>query len=299
MACVTFSIVARDGDSFGVAVASKFLAAGAYVPAVEASVGAVASQAFSNLAYRPAGLAHLRQGRTAAETVALLTAGDDDRETRQVGVVGRTGPGATFTGASCLPWAGGRSGEGYAVQGNILVGEEVVHAMETAWLAEHANAGESRSRFAWRLLRALQAGDNAGGDRRGRQSAAVLVASPAAGYGGSDLAVDLRVDDHPRPVDELLRLLSLHDFYFGQPEPACLLALEGEVLEEVTQLVSRVGFPPAGDDVHGVSQALAQWASMENLEMRYAGGPALDPVVLEFLRDKATERPSKSASPAG
>jgi uncharacterized Ntn-hydrolase superfamily protein len=291
---VTFSIVARDGDSFGVAVASKFLAAGAYVPAAEAGVGAVASQAFSNLAYRPAGLAHLRQGRSAAETVALLTAGDDDRDTRQLGVVGRSGPGATFTGANCHPWAGGRSGEGYAVQGNILAGEEVVLAMERAWLSGSAEVANTATRFAWRLLHTLEAGDLAGGDRRGRQSAALLVASPGAGYGGSDLAVDLRVDDHAQPVDELKRLLSLHDFYFGQPDPASLLALEGEILDEVVRLLGLVGFPPASGDGKAVAEALAEWASMENLEMRYAGGPTLDPVVLDFLREKAS---SGSANP--
>jgi uncharacterized Ntn-hydrolase superfamily protein len=284
---VTFSIVARDSYSFGVAVASKFLAAGAYVAAAEAGVGAVASQAFSNLAYRPAALAHLREGRSASETVALLTASDDDRESRQVGVVGRSGPGATFTGANCLDWAGGRSGEGYAVQGNILAGEEVVLAMERAWLTCPAGTVGTNNSFAWRLLHALEAGDHAGGDRRGRQSAALLVASPGAGYGGSDVAVDLRVDDHPRPLEELRRLLSLHDFYFGQPDPASSLPLEGEVLEEAARLLELLGFGPVGSSAKAVSTALAQWASMENLEMRYAGGPAVDPVVFGFLRERA------------
>jgi len=289
VAGVTFSIVARDGDGFGVAVASKFLAAGAYVPAAEAGVGALASQAFSNLAYRPAGLAYLRQGRSAAETVALLTSGDDDRDTRQLGAVGRAGAGSSFTGANCLPWAGGRSGEGYAVQGNILAGEEVVVAMERAWLAgAGADAGGGgANRFAWRLLAVLEAADQAGGDRRGRQSAAILVASPGAGYGGSDLAVDLRVDDHPRPLEELRRLLALHDFYFGQPDPACLVPMEGGLLDEVALLLAKVGFPPAGAGQPFVRRALAEWASIENLEMRYAGGPLLDPVVLSFLREKA------------
>jgi uncharacterized Ntn-hydrolase superfamily protein len=280
---MTFSIVARSGEDFGVAVASKFLAAGALVPAAEPGAGAVATQAYSNLSYRPEGLALLRQGRSAAEAVALLTAADDDRDLRQLGLVGRSGYGATFTGARCHPWAGGRSGDGYAVQGNILAGEEVVVEMERAWRSKN---GSGRP-FAWRLLAALEAGQDAGGDRRGRQSAALVVASPGGGYGGSDVAVDLRVDDHPDPVRELRRLLELHEFYFGAPDPASLVDLDGEVVEEVAELLAFVGFPPPRAGREAVSSALAEWASMENLEMRYSGGSSIDPLVLGFLREKA------------
>src|SRR3954453_5814655 len=174
---MTFSVVGRDGDAFGVAVASKFLAVGAAVPATRAAVGAVATQAHANLSYRAAGLDLLAQGREPAEVVEALTSADDGRASRQLGVVGAMGA-ATYTGEACMDWAGGRSGEDYAVQGNILVGQQVVAEMESAWAS---NAGLP---LAQRLLAALRAGDEAGGDRRGRQSAALVVARPGAGYGG-------------------------------------------------------------------------------------------------------------------
>ena len=281
---MTFSIVGRSGGEFGVAVASKFLAAGALVPAVGAGVGALASQAFSQQSYRPDGLALLREGRGAEETVAALTGADELNGHRQLGVVALSGPGASFTGEKCLPWAGGCVGDGYAIQGNILVGDKVVAEMERAWLA-----GDLLP-LARRLLAALEAGDSAGGDRRGRQSAALVVASRGAGYGGSDVAVDLRVDDHPAPVEELRRLLELHEFYFGQPDPAAAVTLEGHVLEEVRRLLASVGYPPAGAGADAVEATLAEWASMENLEMRYAGGRSLDKLVLDFLRRRGAER---------
>jgi uncharacterized Ntn-hydrolase superfamily protein len=280
---MTFSIVARSGEDFGVAVASKFLAAGALVPEAEPGVGAIATQAYGNPSYRPQGMALLRKGRSATETVALLTADDDDRDLRQVGVVGRSGYGATCTGQRCLSWAGGRSGEGYAIQGNILAGENVVAEMERAWFAGHGD----RRPLAWRLLEVLEAGDAAGGDRRGRQSAAVVVASQGGGYGGGDIAVDLRVDDHPRPVEELRRLLALHEFYFGAPDPASLVPLDAPLQEEVLGLLASIGQAPARPGTAAISSALAEWASMENLEMRYAGGEDVDPIVLEYLRKKA------------
>ena len=210
---MTFSIVARsaDGGALGVAVASKFLGAGAAVPAALADVGAVATQSYANLAYRPQALALLSTGVTAAGTVAALLAGDPGPvDHRQVGVVGATGDGATFTGGACHDWAGGAAGDGYAIQGNMQAGPAVVADMRAAWLA-----GDQVSRLAYRLLAALRAGDLAGGDRRGRQSAALLVVSRGMGYGGtSDVVVDLRVDDHPDPVTELARLLEMHTLYF-------------------------------------------------------------------------------------
>lgn len=286
LASVTFSIVGRaeGGDQVGVAVASKFLAAGALVPAVEVGTGALATQAYSNLSYRNDGLELLRSGRSADEVVALLTSADEGRELRQLGVVGRTGEGATFTGTECMPWAGGRAGDGYAVQGNILAGEAVVADMERAWLARSALP------LAWRLLETLEAGDTAGGDRRGRQSAGLIVAVRGAGYGGSNIAVDLRVDDHPAPVGELRRLLGLHDFYFAKPDPASLVSLEGELLDEVSARLASLGFRPEGAGTKGVEDALTSWASMENLEMRYTGGPSIDPLVLGFLREKSADR---------
>ncbi|MCQ4079957.1 DUF1028 domain-containing protein [Streptomyces sp. RB6PN25] len=272
---MTFSAVARsaDGDSFGVAVASKFLAVGAAVPAAEAGVGALATQAFANLAYRPEGLSLMRSGIEAAATVNRLVTADAEAQTRQLGVVTASGPGATFTGEECLPWCGGVADDGYAIQGNILTGPEVVEAMQVAWLA-----GDPATSLARRLLAVLAAGDRAGGDRRGRQSAAVLVVRPGGGYGGtSDVEVDLRVDDDPAPVEGLERLLRLHELYFTRPDPATLLDLTGDLAAEVTERLSRLGHPGEPD------AALAAWAGMENLEERLAPG-RIDPVVLDLLR---------------
>jgi uncharacterized Ntn-hydrolase superfamily protein len=274
---MTFSIVARsaDGTAFGVAVASKFLAVGAAVPAAAAGVGAIATQAYANLAYRPEGMAQLREGRSASLTLETLVAADDKRETRQVGIVDVAGAAATFTGSECNPWAGGVTGEGYAIQGNILTGPEVVAAMEEAWHA--TRAGDPLAR---RLLAVLAAGDSAGGDRRGRQSAAVLVVTPEGGYGGgSDVLVDLRVDDHAVPVGELGRLLDLHDLYFGKPDPDTLLDLSGELAIEVRRRLADLGH--VDDDLDA---ALAGWAGIENYEERLVPG-RIDPLVLAKLRE--------------
>lgn len=273
---MTFSIVARsaDGESFGVAVASKFLSVGAAVPAAAAGVGALATQSYANLAYRPDGLAMLRAGRSATDTLSELTAADEKRESRQAGIVDTTGAAATFTGADCHPWAGGVSGDGYAIQGNILAGPEVVEQMQRAWLDSEVSAPLAR-----RLQAALAAGDAAGGDRRGRQSAALLVVTPDGGYGGgSDVYADLRVDDHPRPVEELARLLDLHDLHFGRPDPDAALVLEGELAAEVKERLARLGH--TGVDLDA---ALASWAGVENYEERMLTGK-IDPLVLEKLR---------------
>jgi uncharacterized Ntn-hydrolase superfamily protein len=281
---MTFSIVARsaDGTAHGVAVASKFLAVGAAVPAGEADVGAVATQSYANLAYRPQGLALLRTGVPAAGVVAGLVAADDGRDQRQVGVVGTTGGGATFTGDGCHPWAGGVAGDGYAIQGNILAGPQVVEEMRAAWLAG------SGSTFAPRLLAALRAGDAAGGDRRGRQSAALLVVAKGLGYGGtSDVVVDLRVDDHPDPVTELARLLDVHELLFGKPDPATLLDLAGELATEVRDRLAAAGHPSTGDGPAELDAALASWAGVENLEERLVPG-RIDPLVLTHLRTTPT-----------
>jgi uncharacterized Ntn-hydrolase superfamily protein len=201
----TFSIAARDPATgeLGVAVASRFFGVGTVVPWARAGVGAVATQAFANTGYGPRGLDLLERGASPAEALAILLRADADRERRQVGLVAADGASVTYTGAGCTTWAGGRSGPGYAVQGNILTGEPVVDAMEKAFLAAPGTLAE-------RLYAALAAGDAAGGDSRGRQSAALLVVKAGAGYGGfTDRAVDLRVDDHPQPLAELRRLLDL------------------------------------------------------------------------------------------
>ncbi|WP_107767292.1 DUF1028 domain-containing protein [Nocardioides terrigena] len=205
---MTFSIVARsdDGESWGVAVASKYLAVGSAVPAAGAGVGAVATQAWVNVAYKSAALTHLGEGASAPAALQRLLDPDDGREHRQVGIVDAEGRAASHTGTECLEWAGGVTGEGYAIQGNILTGEEVVIAMQDAFVASDPSAP-----LAERLMVALRAGDEAGGDARGRQSASLLVVRDEAGPDGrDDIEVDLRVDDHTRPVDELERLLGLH-----------------------------------------------------------------------------------------
>ena len=265
---MTFSIVARsaDGSQWGVAVASKFLAVGAAVPAARFGVGALATQAFANLAYKSDGLHLLNRGLTAQEVVDTLTADDELRDQRQLGVVDRDGNAATFTGSACNDWAGGRTGEGYAAQGNILTGPEVVDVLAKAF---EGNAGP----LAHRLYQALLAADRAGGDRRGRQSAALYVVSEKGGYGGgSDVLVDVRIDDHEDPVPELGRLLDLYDLYFGKPDPDTLLPLTGDLLDEVQTRLGRLGF-----------ETLDDWAGVENYEERMVED-SIDPVVLEKLR---------------
>jgi uncharacterized Ntn-hydrolase superfamily protein len=273
---MTFSIVARsdDGRMHGVAVASKFLAVGAMVPAAEADIGALATQSYANLAYRPQGLALLRTGTAAGDVIAGLTAADPGRDSRQLGVVDAAGAGATFTGPACHDWAGGKAGFGYAIQGNILTGPDVVDAIERAWWAG------SDLPFARRLVDALSAGDRAGGDRRGRQSAALYVVARGQGYGGTgDVVCDLRVDDHTDPVPELGRLLDLHSLYFDKPDPATALPLAGELADEVETALRRLGHTSGA----GVDAALESWAGVANLEERMLPG-AIDPLVLAALR---------------
>lgn len=275
---MTYSIVARAGTAYGVGVASRFLAAGAVVPAAESAVGALATQAYANVAYRPQGLALLRTGVDATGVIAALTAADPQRAQRQLGVVGPDSA-ATFTGDGCHDWAGGQAGDDWAVQGNILAGPQVVAAMCEAWQSSRA-----REPLARRLAAVLVAGDHAGGDRRGRQSAAVLVVDPGKGYGGtSDVAVDLRVDDHPDPVDELSRLLDLHALLFEPPDEAALRELDEQLATEVRRLLTAAGHPPADSSTTALDAALADWASVRNLEERIVAGK-IDPLVLEHLR---------------
>ena len=269
---MTFSIVARsdDGESWGVAVASKFLAVGSAVPAAVARVGAIATQAEANVAYKGQALAHLDDGATASVALQRLIEDDEGRDHRQVGIVDVEGGAATHTGTSCLDWAGGRTGTGFAIQGNILVGEEVVEAMQAAWQA--ADPDDSLAR---RLLAALTAGDAAGGDRRGRQSAALLVVRDGAGYGGNDdIAVDLRVDDHATPLAELARLLDLNDLYLTASTEKEKVTITPELERELDERVKALGQP----DLH-------TWVGSENYEMRVAGdGSWIDQRILAILR---------------
>ena len=273
---MTFSIVARsaDGARWGVAVASKFLAAGAVVPGVQPPLGAIATQAFANMRYIPDGFALLGAGSYAQQALDSLVAADEGRDQRQAGIVDGLGHAATFTGAACLDWAGGIVGDGYAIQGNILVGPQVVESMESAYRATDGP-------FERRLHAALLAGDRAGGDARGRQSAALLVGGVGAGYGGgSDIAIDLRVDDHPDPVAEIGRLLDIHVVLFGKPETT--LPLAGE-----TAIRLRVALDALGYDDPDLERALERAAGIENLEERLVPG-ALDPVVLDYLESLAS-----------
>ncbi|HET7010811.1 MAG TPA: DUF1028 domain-containing protein [Anaerolineales bacterium] len=264
----TFSIVAWDpsGPAWGIAVASKFPAVGAVVPLAAAGAGAVATQSYANTTYGPRGLALMAEGLSAAETLERLLEDDDGRIQRQVGLVDPRGGAASFTGSECLTWAGGRTGDGYAAQGNILVGPQVVDAMASTFESTIAPLPE-------RLLAALLAGDLAGGDRRGRQSAALLVVRAGAGYAGfNDRWIDYRVDDHQDPVPRLAELLEIHHLFFDQSRPEDRLPLEGETLETLRGILQRLGYDPsptgAGLD-EATGRALTRFLGNENFEDRF------------------------------
>lgn len=271
---MTFSIVARSGDAYGVAVASKFIAVGSVVPAARLGAGAIATQAMAKVSYAADGLALLSQDASAEDTVARLTSLDEGRDDRQLGVVSATDQ-STFTGPGCMDWAGGVSGggadTGYAIQGNILVGERVVLEMEQAWL------DSSDLPLATRLMQALAAGDQAGGDKRGRQSAALYAVAPDAGYDHCGVLADLRVDDHPDATQELARLLDLHDLYFGPPGK--VLPLEGPLADEVRQHLMVLGRSQPN-----LRDALEDWAGEANFEMRMTPD-GIDTRVLQALRE--------------
>ncbi len=255
---MTFSIVARsdDGESWGVAVASKFLAVGSAVPAAVAGIGAIATQADANVAYKGWALAHLEEGATAQVALDTLLAEDEGREDRQVGIVDLDGSAASHTGADCFAWAGSRTGTGYAIQGNILTGPEVVDAMELAWVQC------SDLSFDRRLLAALAAGDAAGGDSRGRQSAALLVVREGAGYSGmDDVAVDLRSDDHADPVAELTRLLDLNDLYLTASTEEEKVPVDDALAERLASFARSRGL-----------EHFREWVGAQNYEMRVAPG---------------------------
>jgi uncharacterized Ntn-hydrolase superfamily protein len=278
----TFSIVAFDPgtDSLGVAVQSKFLAVGSIVPWARAGAGAVATQALANYNYGPRGLDLMSQGRSAQETVEALISVDEEREHRQLGVVDAEGRAATFTGKECFEWAGGTTGEHYAAQGNILVGRETVEAMAKTF---EGTSGD----LTGRLLAALDAGQQAGGDSRGRQSAALLVVREGGGYGGdNDRVLDLRVDDHPEPIRELIRLRGLHALYFGETRAEDVLAVEGNVREEVEASLRRLGYLEGSADDEALLDSLSAFIRTENFEEREQERGYLDRAVLEFMKEK-------------
>jgi len=271
----TYSIAACDLEAgqWGVATQSKFLAVGSVVPWAEPDVGAIATQAYANPRYGPGGLRLLREGLGAEEVVARLTEADDDRDHRQLGVVDGRGGSASFTGSECMDWAGGLSGPCFAAQGNILVSQETVAALATTFPATEGQP------LAKRLLECLAAAQAAGGDRRGQQSAALLVVEKDGGYGAlSDTLVDLRIDDHPQPVTELARLYGIHQALFGKTPRDEWVRVDDELRAELTERLARLGY----DDE--LPRALDAWAGTENLEERVDGAERLDPVVLEELR---------------
>jgi uncharacterized Ntn-hydrolase superfamily protein len=274
----TYSIVACDleANQWGVAVQSKFLAVGSVVPWAEPQVGALATQSYANPRYGPDGLALLRDAHSAEDVVEALTSADDGRADRQLGVVDREGRAATFTGAGCHDWAGGRTGAGYAAQGNILVSGETVEALAATFEQNgHLSLAE-------RLIECLAAAQAAGGDRRGQQSASLLVVEKDAGYAGlSDVVVDLRVDDHELPIVELRRLYALHNELFGVTPTEDWLAVDRTLAAELRDRLAELGYDGELDT------AFRDWAGTENLEERVAGVDRIDPVVLAALRQRS------------
>jgi uncharacterized Ntn-hydrolase superfamily protein len=311
---VTYSIVARDPETgdLGVAVQSKFLAVGAVVPWARAGVGAIATQSFANVAYGPDGLALLADGHPARDVLYRLVAADDQREHRQLGIVDARGRAATHTGNDCFAWAGGRTGENFAAQGNILADAAVVDGLVDTFLA----AGRP---FPELLVACLAAAEDAGGDRRGSESASLLIVRDGGGFGGlNDRWVDLRVDQHDDPVGELSRVLAFQRLYYDHPEPADLVPLDEATAAELRSLLERIGGGPGGrfgivyrrmsgeppeDDPHPAvgepralpanwddawQLALTEWMDVENLEARMAAPGWIDPRVIEILRSRQT-----------
>ncbi len=279
----TFSIVAVDvatGEA-GVAVASKFLAAGSIVAWARAGAGAGATQAWANASYGPNGLDMLAARMPAGEVLDRLISGDEGRDHRQAGVVDTTGRTAAWTGRDCMPWAGHVTGAGYTCQGNILTGESVVRSMAQAFEGAPGPLPE-------RLVAALTAGQAAGGDSRGQQSAAIYVAKDKGSYGGYiDRYIDLRVDDHGTPVDELGRLLALNRLYFGPTQQSNLTRMAGNVTTLVQEMLTKAGFYAGA--IHGrydadTKAAFRRWVGVENFEERWRDDDMVDREILSFMR---------------
>jgi uncharacterized Ntn-hydrolase superfamily protein len=277
----TFSIAAVDPEAgeAGVAVQSKFLAVGVMVPWARGDVGAVATQAFADVTFGVRGLDLLASGSPPEEALELLLSDDDRRQERQVGIVDMAGRSASFTGSGCFDWAGGETGEGFCCQGNVLVGPDVVAGMAEAF------RGTVGRPLAERLVETLRAGQAAGGDRRGQEAAALVVAKPGGGYGGNhDRFIDLRVDHHDEPIEELARLLDLHRLYFDRSPESLMITADPRLEEEIREHLARLGkIEPDAD----LWRALEGYMGWENLEERWAGPGRVDPEVLEYLRAHA------------
>lgn len=283
----TFSIVALDPETgeLGVAVASKFLSVGSIVPWAKAGVGAIATQSWVNPLYGLRGLELMAEGKSAKETMRILTEEDDNREVRQAGFVDAQGNSATFSGKDCYSWAGGISGPNFACQGNILTGEDVVQAMADTFQ-------NSTGDLATRLTLALKAGEQAGGDRRGKQSAALLVVKEKGGYAGvTDRYMDLRVDDHDEPVKELSRILNLHLLYFQKPKEEDILTIADDLKSELTVTLKKLGYiksdHPTDDEVF---EAILSFHLIENFDERVLEKGLIDRKVVEFIQELANQK---------
>ncbi|MEJ2734433.1 MAG: DUF1028 domain-containing protein [Anaerolineae bacterium] len=282
----TFSIVAHDPEAqeWGIAVQSKFLAVGAVVPWAQAGVGAVATQSYANTSFGPNGLALMAEGYSAEETLGQLVARDEGCAQRQAGLVDAQGQAATYTGDECHAWAGGLTGRHYAAQGNILVSADTVESMARAF-------EETRGELADRLVRALTAGQAAGGDRRGQQSASVLVVRSEGGYGGyNDRYLDLRVDDDPAPIERLQALVDLHHLFFKPPAPGEMIAIEGELARDAQRILQWAGYydgPLTGEYDPPTQKAMRALIGNENFEERFDEEKGLiSSQVMDVLRQK-------------
>lgn len=277
----TFSIVAADPETgeVGVAVQSKFLAVGSVVPWAKANVGAVATQSWANTAFGPEGLALLEKGLSPEEVIDKLVADDPDRSLRQVAVINAEGEASAFTGHECYDWAGHIIGKHHSCQGNILISEETVSEMSRTFEASEGPLAE-------RVLKAVAAAQHAGGDSRGKQSAAVYVVQEGAGYGGyNDVKVDLRVDDHPEPIEELQRLYELHKMYAAPSEDK--LAIEGDVLKTVVEQLVKLSLLGMGDYNSynaEVKEALKAFVLRENFDDHWSEEALIDESVLAYLK---------------
>lgn len=280
---MTFSIVGFDPKEkeWGIAVQSKFLGVGAVVPFAKAGVGAVATQSYANTAYGPQALELFAQGKSAQEVIELITKDDPEKELRQVGIIDANGNAATFTGNGCYDWAGGIAGENFAAQGNILVDEKTVQAMASTFT-------NSEGTLAERLLAALDAGQEAGGDSRGQQSAALLVVKEKGGYGGfNDRYIDLRVDDHPQPIKELIRIYALQQLYFAPPKEERIALIEGDVKSELVAHLQRLNYLAELESEEALNKALTTYIHTENFEARELETGKIDLDILDYMKKQS------------
>lgn len=280
---MTFSIVGYDPieNEWGIAVQSKFLGVGSVVPWAQAGVGAVATQSYANTAYGPKGLELMAQGKSAQEALDLLLAEDPHREMRQVGLIDRRGNAVTYTGKECYNWAGGITGTHFAAQGNILVDANTVEVMAKVF-------HETEGTLAARLLAALEAGQEAGGDRRGKQSAALYVVKEKGGYGGfNDRFIDLRVDEHTEPIKELIRIYQLQQLYFAPSQPERVVPIEADIKMEVVQSLLLGGYlnEPMANVDEEIYRALTSFIHTENFEMREQRKGWIDLEVLQYMKE--------------